>query len=37
MHSKWDNIEAMISDVTDEIIEKLFIHLKTDIKIIYNR
>ena len=34
MHSKWDN---MISDVTDEIIQKLFIHLKTDIKIIYNR
>ena len=28
MHSKSDNIEIMISDVTDEIIEKLCISLK---------
>ena len=37
MHSKSDNIEFMISDETDEIIEKSLIRLKTDIKIIYNR
>ena len=37
MHSKSDNIEFMISDETDEIIEKSLIHLKIDIKIIYNR
>ena len=36
MHSKSVNIEIMISDVTDEIIEKLFNPLKIDIKIIYN-
>ena len=36
MHSKIDNIEIMISDVTDEIIEKRFTHLKTDTKIIFN-
>ena len=28
MHSKSDNAEIMISDVTDEIIEKLFNSLK---------
>ena len=28
MHSKSDNIEIMISDETDEIIEKLFNSLK---------
>ena len=38
MHSKRDNIETMIGDVTDEIIKKnSLIHLKTDIKIIYSR
>ena len=36
MHSKSDNVEVMISDETDEIIEKLFNLLKTDIKIIYS-
>ena len=28
MHSKSDNIEIMITDVTDEIMEKLFNFLK---------
>ena len=36
MPSKRDNLEIMISDVTDEIIEKLLNSVKTDIKIIYN-
>ena len=33
MHSKSDNMEIMISDVTEESL----IYLKRDIKIIYNR
>ena len=36
MHSKSDNIKFMISGETDEIIEKLFNPLKTDIQTIYN-
>ena len=36
MHSKIDNIEIMIYDETDEVIKDFFIHLKIDIKIIWN-
>ena len=36
IHSKSDNVEIMISNETDEIIEKLFNLLKTGIKIIYS-
>ena len=34
MISKSDNIEIMISDEADEVLEKLFIHSKIDIKTI---
>ena len=37
MHSKSDNIEIMISDEADEVIKIFLIHLKIDIKVIYNR
>ena len=37
MHSKSDNIEIMISDEVNEVIKQFLIHLKIDIKIIYNR
>ena len=37
MHSKSDNIEIMISDKVNEVIKHFLIHLKIDIKIIYNR
>ena len=33
MHSKFDNIEIMISDKANEIIEKLLNHFLTDIKL----
>ena len=33
MHSKFDNIEIMISDKAKEIIEKLLNHFLTDIKL----
>ena len=37
MHLKSDNIEIMISDDAGEVIKKFLIHLKIDIKIIYNQ
>ena len=37
MHSKSVNIEIMISDVTDEIIEKLFNAIKNRYQLNYNR
>ena len=37
MHSKSDNVEIVISDETDEVIKNVLIHLKIDIKIIYNQ
>ena len=36
MPSKSDNIEIMINDESDEVIKKLLIHIKIDIKIIWN-
>ena len=37
MHSKSDNIEIMINDEADEVKKNFLIHLKVDIKIIWNR
>ena len=36
MHSKSDNIEIMISNVTDELQKNYLIHLRTYIERIYN-
>ena len=35
MHWKSDNTKIKISDEADEVVKKILIHLKTDIKIIY--
>ena len=37
MHSKSDNIEIMIIEEADEVIKNFLIHIKIDIKIIYNQ
>ena len=37
MHSESDNIKFMISYEADEVIKNFLIHLKIDIKLIYNR
>ena len=37
MHSKNNNIEIMINDEVDEVMKEFLIHLKIDIKIIWNR
>ena len=37
MHSTSDNLKIMISNEADEVIKKLFVHLKIDIKIIWNQ
>ena len=37
MHSKSDNIETMIIEEADEVIKNFLIHIKIDIKIIYNQ
>ena len=37
MHSKSDNIEIMINDEADEFRKDFLIHLKIDIKIIWNQ
>ena len=37
MHSKSDSIEIMINDKADEVIKNFLIHIKTDIKIIWNQ
>ena len=37
MHSKSDNIEIMINDEANEVTKELLIHLKIDIKIIWNQ
>ena len=36
MHSKSDKIKIMICDEAGEVIKKILIHLKIDIKIILN-
>ena len=37
MHSKTDNIEVMIDHEADELENNFLIHLKIDIKIIWNQ
>ena len=37
MHSKAGIIEILINDEADEVITKYLVHLKIDIKLIWNR
>ena len=37
MHSKSDNIEIAINGEADQVVQELLIHLKIDIKMIWNQ